>query len=448
MPSAPSMRSRSRHRITLLPVALSCVCAVAAGAQNTGIVRGLVYDSTAQQPLVDAAVFLWGTPYRASTDAEGRFEIADVPTGSYTLYFFHVRLGELGVSPGPTEVDVVSDGVIEVVLSTPSMFTSIVSECLFEQRRPGTGALAGWVGDGETGMAMPRAQVSLAWTTSASKEPSRMALEADARGWYRTCEAPAGVPITASARFLDRQGLRREVRVAEGEVAEAGFLLWELRPSRVSGRIVDAESGRPIADADVWLRGTSFRALTGADGQFKFGEVAPGSYMLFVQHIGYGIKQDTLEIPSGERISVDMRVDVKAFEIAPLTVTVESRPATERAMGGVVINRTAIDKVRGRVRDAADIIQSQNLPGVIIRRRADGSLCVGYAPGQVRMMFNNGCVPMVIFINNVRATNTELALQMPPESVDHIVLYRPVEAGALFGLGSGNGVLAIYTRSR
>jgi len=275
-----------------------------------------------------------------------------------------------------------------------------------------------------------------------------MALEADAGGWYRTCEAPADVPITATARFLDRQGLRREVRVAEGEAAEAGFLLWELRPSQVSGRIVDAKSGQVIAEAEVWLRGTSFRAITGPDGRFRLGEVPPGSYMMFVRHIGYGVKQDTLDVPSGEQISVDMRVDVKAFEIAPLTVTVESRPSTERAMGGVVIDRGSIDKVRGRVRDAADIIQSQNLPGVIIRRRGDGSLCVGYAPGQVRMMFNSGCVPMVIFINNVRATNTELALQMPPESIDRIILYRPVEAGALFGLGSGNGVLAIYTRSR
>ncbi len=434
--------------IGLLSVTVAALTAVDGGAQNTGIVRGLVYDSTAQQPLADAAVFLWGTPYRSVTDSVGRFEIADVPSGDYTLYFFHVRLGELGVSPGPTPVGVVGDTVIEVELATPSIFTSIVSDCLFEERRPGTGALAGWVGDGETGMPMPRAQVDLAWSTSASKEPSRLTLEADAGGWYRTCEAPADVPITASARFLDRQGLRREVTVSEGGVAEAGFLLWEVRPSRVTGRIVDAEAGRPVAEAEVWLRGTSFRGITSPDGEFRFGQVPPGSYMLFVKHLGYGVKQDTLEVPSGEEISVDMRVDAEVFEIAPLTVTVASRPSTERAMGGLIIDRASIDKVRGRVRDAADVIQTQNIPGVIIRRRGDGSLCVGYAPGQVRMMFNTGCVPMVIFINNVRATNTELALQMPPDSIDRIILYRPVEAGALFGLGSGNGVLAIYTRSR
>ncbi|HSM59218.1 MAG TPA: carboxypeptidase regulatory-like domain-containing protein [Longimicrobiales bacterium] len=419
-----------------------------AAAARTGSIRGEVFDSIARAPLVDAAVFLWGTTHRSATDEDGRFEIADVPPGDYTLLFFHTRLGEMGVSPGPTSVRIEAGKTLDVRLGTPSWFTSVVSECLFGERAPGTGALAGWVGDGETGMGMPGAQVSLSWNVQGAKEPRRMTLEADAAGWYRTCDAPADVPITAYARFLDRQGLRREVTVAEGDVAEAGFLLWEMAPSKVDGKVVDAVTGAPVGEAEVWLRGTSFRGLTGPQGTFRFGSVPPGSYMLFVRHLGYGLKQDTLRVPSGETLSVEMRVDTEAFEIDPITVTVQSSSVGDRAMGGLTIDREAIDRVRGRVRDAADILQSQNLPGVIVRRRGDGSLCVGSAPGQVRMMFNPGCVPMVVFINNVRATNTELALQLPPESIDRIVIYRPVDAGTIFGLGSGNGVIQIYTRRR
>ena len=80
----------------------AALTAAEGAAQSAGIVRGLVYDSTAQQPLADAAVFWWGTPFRSVTDSLGRFEITGVPSGDYTLYFFHVRLGELGISPGPT----------------------------------------------------------------------------------------------------------------------------------------------------------------------------------------------------------------------------------------------------------------------------------------------------------------------------------------------------------
>jgi hypothetical protein len=413
-----------------------------------GVVRGEVYDSTTQGPLADAAVFLWDTPHRAVTDAEGRFLIRDVPAGEYTLLFFHTRLGEMGISPGPTRVLIQAGDTLEVGLATPSVFTSVVSACLYAEPVAGTGAIAGWVGDGDSGMGLPRAEVTLSWTDPGQSQPVRLMLDTDAGGWYRTCSAPAGLPITASARFLDRQGLRREVAVEEGGATEAGFLLWKLGPSRVSGHVVDASSNEAVGDVEVWLRGTSFHTITGPEGQFRFGSVPPGTYTMFARRLGYGTKHDTLEVPSEQTLSVEMRIDTRPIEIAPVTVTVESRPITQRAMGGLVIDRAKIDEVRGRVRDAADILQAQHLPGIIVRRRNDGSTCVGYMPGQVRMMFNSGCVPMVIFINDVRATNTDLALQLPPDAIERIVLYRPVEAGNLYGLGSGNGILAIYTRSR
>ena len=216
----------------------------------------------------------------------------------------------------------------------------------------------------------------------------------------------------------------------------------------MTGHLVDAESGEQISGAEIWLRGTQFRTITDAGGAFQFSQVDPGEYLLLAEHLAYGTKMDTLAVPSGQNLAVEMRLNSQAIEIAPVTVTAESRPATERAMGGIVVDRASVDRVRSRARDVADILRSQNLPGVITTRRPDGTVCVGYSAGQVRMMFDNGCVPMVIFIDNVRATNTDLALLLPPEAIDHIVIYKPVEAGILFGLGSGNGVMVIHTRSR
>ena len=61
-------------------------------------------------------------------------------------------------------------------------------------------------------------------------------------------------------------------------------------------------------------------------------------------------------------------------------------------------------------------------------------------------MNQTGCVEMMIYVNDVRATDPDLALRLPPESIERMVIYKPVEAGNLFGLGGGNGVWAIYTR--
>ncbi len=61
-------------------------------------------------------------------------------------------------------------------------------------------------------------------------------------------------------------------------------------------------------------------------------------------------------------------------------------------------------------------------------------------------MNHDGCVSMLVYINDVRATDAELALQMPPDNIERMVVYKPLQAGNLFGLGGGNGVWMIYTR--
>ena len=116
-----------------------------------------------------------------------------------------------------------------------------------------------------------------------------------------------------------------------------------------------------------------------------------------------------------------------------------------RRRGGIVITRDAIDEVRQRSRDASDILRSLHVPGVIVRHQSNGTICVGYSSGQVKMN-QTGCVEMMIFINDVRATDADLALRLPPDAIERMVLFKPVEAGNLFGLGGGNGVWMIYTR--
>lgn len=412
-----------------------------------GRIEGMVFDSAAGAPLPDAAVFLWGTPHRGVSDDEGRFVIEGVPPGTYTLLFYHARLGAMGISAGPTQVTVDAGTVVHAELGTPSMFTLVTSQCLLEERGGSTGTVAGWVADGSSGMGLPGAMITLSWNVQGSREPRRREVPTDEEGWYRVCDAPGDTPITLAARFLSLQGLRREVAVRPGGVAEAAFLLWDVEPGRVSGAVHDATTGAGVEGAEVWLRGTSMRALTGKNGAFRLGEVPPGTYTFVADHLRYGTRQDTLVVPSGRTLQVEMRVDQQAIELDPLTVEVEAVPLTQRAMGGFAITRPEIEKLSGRgLRDAADVLQALNVSGVIVKRRADGSLCVGYMPGQVRMMSSGGCVSMEVYVNDVHATNKEMALHIPPEAIDRIVLFRPVEAGNLFPINAANGVMVIYTR--
>ena len=433
-------------RTALLGIALAAAPEAALHAQS-GVVYGTVYDSIANEPLADAAVFLWDTPHQVVSDSEGRFRIPDVAAGEYSALFFHARLGEMAASPGPVALQIAAGDSVEVDLGTPSMFTIVSTQCLLEDVPQNSGALAGWVGDAATGMGLPGSHVFLNWQNGSGAVETAESTT-DAAGWYRFCDAPTGMPLSASVRFLDRESMRREVVASENTPTQASFLVESLEPTRINGRLMDSQSLAPVANAEVWLRGTSVRGMSDDEGEFHFDDVRPGQYMLMTEHLAYGTKMDTLDVPPGERITVEMALDTRAIAIAPLTVTVDSRRVTERAMGGIQIPPAKVAAARQTARDAADILRAQHIPGVIIKRRIDGTMCVGYSSGQVRMLDNTSgsCIPMMVFINGARSSNSSLALQLPLDAIDRMVVYRPVEAGNLFGFGASNGVLMIYTK--
>jgi TonB-dependent receptor len=88
------MQSMTR-RIGGLAVVAALVLAGAAAAQgpSTGTVAGQVRDKSQGEPLASAEVVLEGTPFQAVTDQNGRYRIADVPPGDYSLVVTFLGFG-------------------------------------------------------------------------------------------------------------------------------------------------------------------------------------------------------------------------------------------------------------------------------------------------------------------------------------------------------------------
>ncbi|HEX2203238.1 MAG TPA: carboxypeptidase regulatory-like domain-containing protein, partial [Longimicrobium sp.] len=100
---------------------------VLAGSQRA--VRGVVFDSVAAAPLAGARVFLSGTSFAAETDSGGRYEIAGVPEGEYTVSFTHPVLRELGAVPASAKVRMAGEGGAEAALAVPSLATLAAAHC-------------------------------------------------------------------------------------------------------------------------------------------------------------------------------------------------------------------------------------------------------------------------------------------------------------------------------
>ena len=408
----------------------------AANAAQGAVVYGTVYDSVSNAPFSDAQVALWNTTHRAVTDGAGRYRIAGVPPGSYQVSFFHPALAVLGSSAYARTVTVSSDSV-RLNLASPSTVTIARATCQMEGHPPG-GVVSGTVADAGSGMRLPGARVTASWTGGNTSGLT------DGNGRYALCALPGGTNVALSANFLDRASRFRSLVVGDG--VEADFTVETLVRSVVSGRLTDAASGDDLVDVLVRLEATSHTAVTDSEGRFSFADVLPGQHVLSSRHLAYGERADSIIVPQGSLLDLEIGLDDRPIELPPIRVEVESISVSERVSGGTTITREQVDRVRHLIRDVGDLLQTQHLPGVIVRRRADLTLCVGSTQGQARMMNDQGCVPMVIFVNGVRTSNSDLALRIPPEAIDRMTVYKPWEAGNLFGLGSGNGVLMIYTK--
>jgi hypothetical protein len=385
---------------------------------------------------------LWETSFQTRTDRHGRFDLQKVPPGDYSLVLYHPRLLELGVSTISHPVTVPSQGGLTVVLGTPSRLTIADALCAGEGPHSDAGIAAGFVRDAETDVPLAGARVVFTWPDAHRVEETR----ADSEGWYYLCSLPVEVAIGATATFLNRSGHRGEIHIPRGGILELDLSLGESGPADVVGTLRDVNGGQPVSGAEVELLGLPFSGVSDAEGVFRFEGVPPGAYTLEVRHLAYGMRRDTLQVRGGVDLRLDIPLATQPIPLEPITVTVlAERNQVRAAMGGQLISREAIEKAQARARDVGDLLRAQNLAGLVVTRSPVG-VCIGFAPGQVRMFRDGSCESVMVFVDGVRAVNPRVAADLPASVVDEMVLFRPVEAGSLFGLGGGNGVLMIYTK--
>jgi TonB-dependent receptor len=83
--------------------------------QGSGDIRGVVKDSVTGESLYGANVFLKGTSLGAASDMQGRYNIANVPAGSYTMIIRYI-----GYRPKEIPIDVNGGKTLELDVVLPS----------------------------------------------------------------------------------------------------------------------------------------------------------------------------------------------------------------------------------------------------------------------------------------------------------------------------------------
>ncbi len=156
--------------------------------------------------------------------------------------------------------------------------------------------------------------------------------------------------------------------------------------SNIIGVVEDAQTGRALPGAIVFLKGTSFGASTGINGKYDIRNVPSGTYQFRVSYIGYKTLEVKIKVPVGGTLQ-------KNFKLVAIGVKGKTVVVTAQAMGqNEAINEQLSSNSIESVVSAAKITQLPDenaaesvgrLPGVFVLRSGGQGYAVvirGMAP--------------------------------------------------------------------
>lgn len=105
----------------------------------------------------------------------------------------------------------------------------------------------------------------------------------------------------------------------------------------IRGRVVDAATGQPVADATVTALNPNDRLVartrTDAEGAFTLDVRRQGTFRLRGERIGYQpSRSEVFPVEVRETVEVDLRLSTEALTVAPLTVTARREPPRRRGL--------------------------------------------------------------------------------------------------------------------
>jgi CarboxypepD_reg-like domain len=102
------------------------------------------------------------------------------------------------------------------------------------------------------------------------------------------------------------------------------FLLWcslsGVAQNRISGKVVDAQTGEPVAFASVFFANTTFGASTDAAGYYSFANFPSGKYDLSITFVGYQPFQRAIEFTQNQSTQVDAALQQQSVLLSEIFI--------------------------------------------------------------------------------------------------------------------------------
>ena len=145
----------------------------------------------------------------------------------------------------------------------------------------------------------------------------------------------------------------------------APYSLGAQETGRITGRVLDAQSGQGLGDVGVQIVGTTLGGMTDASGRYSIANIPAGTVTIQVRRIGYAPKTVTgIMLAAGAAIEQDVALEAATVQLQSLVVTAAAERGTvnealeqQRSAPGIVNSVTAEQIARSPDSDAAAAVQ-------------------------------------------------------------------------------------------
>jgi outer membrane cobalamin receptor len=230
----------------------------------------------------------------------------------------------------------------------------------------------------------------------------------------------------------------------------------------LSGRVLDATSGRPIAAAEVFVTGLDGGAVTQQNGSFSLEGIPAGPRQVVVRGIGYEETTADVTVVSGDAASaLDLRLRAEPLRMDDLIVTGTPLPrgTRRRAIGNAVTTVPVADIQQDAPATTFQELLSGRAPGLRFTRLS-GNLGTG-SPLSLRGIgsFDLGRSQPLVYVDGIRVS-TDVAAGPPVgsgrgvnvlddfglEEIETVEIVQGAAAGSLYGSDAASGIIHIITR--
>jgi len=213
------------------------------GAAEAAAVDGVVWDSTRAAPLAGARVFVSGTALEAVSDSAGRFHIAGLRGGTYTVAFSHYRLGPAAAAVRPATVTVEPGATAQLRLAVPGLATVAAALCPSAAAQPFPGIILGSIRGPEGTVSGATVRATWSGGGRGSSPGGFVATVADPSGGFALCGVPENQEVVLTAGQPTGSGARARVRLAAGAPLQRDLLL---SPGEVAAAGASSSAAVPL----------------------------------------------------------------------------------------------------------------------------------------------------------------------------------------------------------